>query len=50
MVAALRVSLESTAVKTARGASPGIDRLTASMAKGATAGNLFADAIKFVLY
>jgi hypothetical protein len=42
-------SLESTAVKTARGASTGIDRMTASMAKGATAGNLFADAIKSAL-
>ncbi|MCZ2156540.1 MAG: hypothetical protein LC114_22000 [Bryobacterales bacterium] len=42
-------SLESTAVKTARGASTGIDRMTASMAKGAAAGNLFADAIKSAL-
>jgi hypothetical protein len=37
-------------LKTARGASPAIDRMTASMAKGGTAGNLFADAIKFALY
>jgi len=31
---------------TARGASAGIDGLTVSMVKGATAGNLIADAIK----
>ncbi len=42
-------SLEATAVKTALGASSGIGRMTASRAKGATAGNLFADAIKFAL-
>lgn len=39
-------SIESTATKTARGASHGIDGLTASMVKGATAGNLLAEGIK----
>jgi hypothetical protein len=39
-------SMEQTAAKTARGASAGIDGMTASMVKGATAGNLIADAIK----
>ncbi len=38
--------IEQTAVRAARGASQGIDGMTASMIKGATAGNLFADAIK----
>ncbi len=38
--------IEQTAVRAARGASQGIDGMTASMVKGATAGNLFADAIK----
>ncbi len=39
-------SIEATAAKAARGASAGIDGMTASMVKGATAGNLLADAIK----
>jgi hypothetical protein len=39
-------SMEQTAAKAARGASAGIDGMTASMVKGATAGNLIADAIK----
>ena len=38
--------IEQTAVRAARGASQGIDGMTASMVKGATAGNLLADAIK----
>jgi hypothetical protein len=38
--------IEQTAVRAARGASQGIDGMTASMIKGATAGNLLADAIK----
>jgi hypothetical protein len=41
--------IESTAVSAARGASRGIDGLTVSMVKGATAGNLLADAIKSAL-
>ena len=41
--------IEATATKAARGASQGIDGMTASMAKGATAGNLLADAIKKVI-
>lgn len=39
-------SMEATAAKSARGAAQGIDGMTAAMVKGATAGNLFADAIK----
>jgi len=42
-------SMESTAANAARGASRGIDGLTVSMAKGAAAGNLFAEAIKAAL-
>jgi hypothetical protein len=38
--------IEAAATKSARAASSGIDGMTASMVKGATAGNLFADAIK----
>lgn len=38
--------IEQTAVRAARGASQGIDGMTAAMVKGATAGNLLADAIK----
>ncbi len=38
--------LEAAATKSARGASQSIDGMTASMVKGATAGNLLADAIK----
>src|SRR3974390_23757 len=37
---------EAAATKSARAASGGIDGMTASMVKGATAGNLLADAIK----
>jgi hypothetical protein len=39
-------SMESAAAKSAKGAAQGIDGMTASMVKGATAGNLFADAIQ----
>src|SRR5579885_1332081 len=42
-------SMEASAVKTARGAAQGIDGMTAAMMKGATAGNLLADAIKSAL-
>ncbi|MGB9611494.1 MAG: hypothetical protein ACPL7M_11030, partial [Bryobacteraceae bacterium] len=42
-------SLETTAVSAARGASRGIDGMTAAMVKGATAGNLLADAIEKAL-
>ena len=42
-------SIESTAAKTARGTAAGIDGMTAAMVKGATAGNLLADAIKTAL-
>ncbi len=42
-------NIEATATKAARGASQGIDGMTASMIKGATAGNLLADAIKTAL-
>jgi hypothetical protein len=42
-------NMESAAAKSARGASQGIDGMTASMVKGATAGNLLADAIKSAL-
>jgi hypothetical protein len=38
--------IEAAATKSARAASQGIDGMTASMVKGATAGNLLADAIK----
>ena len=38
--------IEAAATKSARAASGGIDGMTASMVKGATAGNLLADAIK----
>ncbi|MCX6624673.1 MAG: hypothetical protein NTY38_27150, partial [Acidobacteria bacterium] len=41
-----RSSIESTAVNSARGASRGIDSMTASMVKGATAGNLLAEGIR----
>jgi hypothetical protein len=41
--------LEQTAVKVALGASRGVDSMTAAMVKGATAGNLLADAIKTAL-
>jgi Holliday junction resolvasome RuvABC DNA-binding subunit len=42
-------SMEASAVKTARGAAQGIDGMTAAMVKGATAGNLLADAFKSAL-
>jgi hypothetical protein len=42
-------SIEQAASKAARGASSGIDGMTASMVKGATAGNLLADSIKHAL-
>jgi hypothetical protein len=42
-------NIEATATKAARDASQGIDGMTASMVKGATAGNLLADAIKKVI-
>src|ERR1017187_5792333 len=42
-------SMEQAAGKAARGASAGIDGLTVSMVKGATAGNLLADSIKKAL-
>ena len=42
-------SMESSAIKTTRGAAQGIDGMTAAMAKGATAGNLLSDAIKSAL-
>ncbi len=42
-------SIESTAARSARGAAAGIDGLTVSIVKGATAGNLLADAIKKVV-
>ncbi len=42
-------NIEATATKAARGASQGIDGMTASMVKGATAGNLLADAIRKVI-
>ena len=41
--------IEAAATKSANAASHGIDGMTASMVKGATAGNLFADAIKQAL-
>ncbi len=41
-------SLESTAVSAARGASRGVDGLTASIAKGAAAGTLLAHAFEKV--
>jgi preprotein translocase subunit SecA len=39
-------SIETAATKSARAAASGIDGMTASMVKGATAGNLLADAIR----
>lgn len=42
-------SMEATAAKSARGAAQGIDGMTAAMVKGATAGNLLADAIQSAL-
>lgn len=39
-------SIEQAAAKAARGASSGIDGMTASMMKGAAAGNLIADAFR----
>jgi hypothetical protein len=42
-------SMEQAAGKAARGTSAGIDGLTVSMVKGATAGNLLADSIKKAL-
>jgi hypothetical protein len=42
-------SLEQAAAKAGRGASAGIDGLTVSMVKGATAGNLLADGIKHAI-
>jgi hypothetical protein len=42
-------SIETTAVGAAKGASHGIDGMTASMVKGATAGNLLAEVIKTAL-
>ena len=42
-------SMEAAAAKSARGAVQGIDGMTAAMVKGATAGNLLADAIKSAL-
>ncbi len=42
-------SLETTAVNATRGASRGIDGMTAAMVKGATTGNLLADAFQSAL-
>jgi hypothetical protein len=42
-------SMEAAAAKSARGAAQGIDGMTSAMVKGATAGNLLADAIKSAL-
>jgi hypothetical protein len=42
-------SMEQAATQAAKGASQGIDGITVSMVKGATAGNLLADAIKGAL-
>jgi len=42
--------MEDAARRAATGASQGIDGLTVSMVKGATAGNLLADAIKTALH
>jgi hypothetical protein len=42
-------SIEQSASKAARGASSGIDGLTASMVRGATAGSLLADSIRHAL-
>jgi hypothetical protein len=42
-------SMEQAATQATRGASEGIDGITVSMVKGATAGNLLADAIKQAL-
>ena len=43
-------NIERAATKAARGASQGVDGMTASMVKGATAGNLLADAIQSALH
>jgi len=42
-------SMEAAAAKSARGAAQGIDGMTVAMVKGATAGNLLADAIQSAL-
>ena len=42
-------SMEHAATKAAHGAAQGIDSMTASMVKGAAAGNLIADAFKTAL-
>ena len=42
-------SIEQAAAKAARGAASGIDGMTASMMKGAAAGNLIADAFRTAL-
>jgi predicted nucleic acid-binding Zn-ribbon protein len=42
-------NVEKTAAQSGQGASRGIDGVTASMVKGATAGNLLADAIKHTI-
>lgn len=42
-------TMEASATKSAKEASQGIDGMTAAMVKGATAGSLFADAIKSAL-
>src|SRR5712692_6930133 len=42
-------SMEQAASKAAHGASAGIDGMTASMVKGAAAGNLIAESIKKAL-
>src|ERR1043165_7066604 len=41
--------IEAAATRSARAASQGIDGMTASMVKGATAGNLLADPIRTAL-
>ena len=42
-------SMEASATKRAKGATQGIDGMTVALVKGATAGNLLADAIKGAL-
>ena len=42
-------SMEQAASNAARGAAAGMDQMTASMVKGATAGNLIAESIKKAL-
>ena len=42
-------SMEQAASSAARGAAAGMDQMTASMVKGATAGNLIAESIKKAL-